>query len=69
MVCSVHHKLHALADRAELADDQFVSNKFIMVRHMCLKILTAGVRVIVIGVGTHLDIGAGDDIFDIASAR
>ena len=64
MVGAVHDELHAPADGAESADDEPVADEVIVVGHMLLDPLRA-VRVVVIGIVPHKDVGAGDDVFDV----
>ena len=63
---TVHHKFYALADGAELADDEFVPDKFVVMGHMGLEIHAAGRGIVIVSVRTNLNVGAGDDVFDIA---
>ena len=65
MVGAIHDKGDASGDGTESADDELVARKFIVVGDVFLKPVRA-LRVIVVGVVSYLDIGAGDYIFDEA---
>ena len=53
MIGPVHDKFHTSTNLAELANNQFIANKVIMMGDVPLEILT-----IKIGVFAHLDVGA-----------
>ena len=68
MVCAVHDKLNALADGAELPNDQLVPDKLIVVSYMGFKVLAPGGRIVVVGIIAHLNVGTGNDILNVADA-
>lgn len=68
MIGTVHYELHAFGNGTEFADDEFVADELVVVGHVRLKVLAAGGGIIIIGVFAHQNVGAGDDIFDIADA-
>ena len=65
MVGAVHDELHPAGDGAELADDQLVADEGEVVEDVALEARRI-LRVVVIGVVTHLDIGPLDGVLDKA---
>lgn len=65
MVGAVHDELHPAGDGAELADDELVANEGEVVEDVALEARRI-LRVVVIGVVTHLDIGPLDGVLDKA---
>ena len=68
VVGTVHDKLHALGNGAELADNQPITNKIIEVGDVFLKLVGAG-HIIVIGVVSDDDTRIFHYVFNVAEAR
>lgn len=64
VVRAVHHKFDPPCDGAEFPDDEPVTQKFVMVRHVLLKSLRA-VHIVIVAVLSNNDVGARDDAFDV----
>ena len=68
MIGAVHDEPNALGDCAELPDDQFVPDEWVMVGYVAFEIHTAGFAIVIVGVVANDDIGVFDDVFYKADA-
>ena len=65
MISTVHYKLHALGNRAEFANDKFISDEWIMVGYVLFKLIrTFGI--VIVGIVPDNDIRIPYYIFNIA---
>ncbi|MNZ88025.1 hypothetical protein D3C78_1069060 [compost metagenome] len=67
MVRTIHNKFNTFGNRAELPNNELVTNKIIMMSHMLLK-LFGTVYIIIIRIITNRNIFSCNHIFDITDA-
>ena len=63
VVGPIHDEGGAGGDHAEFTDDELVTREFEMIFHILLEVVNI-LKIIVIGVVAHLNVGAGDDIVE-----